>query len=606
MTAPNDDILRVREANPIERVVGEVVNLKSKGRELVGLCPFHDDHKPSMNVIPAKGIFHCFVCGTGGNVYTFVQKYHSMDFGEAIRYLAEKANIKLTPFRPRGSSGGESHDSDGPRTSRQDLLFANAFAASFFQKILSLDHGAAARAIIEKRGIVPSAVSGFAVGAGPDRWDGLLLAIQAAKLDIQPFVDAGLLKRRETGDGYYDSFRNRLMFPILDKTARVVAFGGRIINPDDTPKYLNSPESPLFNKSATLYALPQARALAMKSRRIVVVEGYMDVIACHQAGFTNVVATLGTALTIQHARELRLIADEIVLLFDGDDAGQKAADRAFDVFFKESIDVSIATLARVTDAKDPDELLKREGGKELLTRALAESTPLLKYRYQRLREKVKGAGPAALERALREDLGKLAELGWNDAHPTRKQLILRQLAEVTGLSTQAILAAMPKGRDASRYEKADAPVEISDHARTFSAAEHVLGCILNSGNLWIELKPLEQDGLLQHEYNSEFIRPIVEAIRDLAEDGDNPVLGTVLTHLHQTESAQTAVSLARRVEILTDNDAERLAALFADTRKRLAAETPAEVSADPMEKIKQLRQQRQTTGRDPRRTPRPS
>jgi len=458
--------------------------------------------------------------------------------------------------------------------------------------------------VIEKRSLSPQAVTQFMLGASPDRWDGLVLAVKAAKMDLEVFAAAGLIKRRENGDGYYDTFRNRLMFPIQDKTARIVAFGARKIKEEDEPKYLNSPESPLFNKSATLYALPQARALAMKTRRVAVVEGYMDVIACHQAGITNVVATLGTALTREHARELRLIADEIVLLFDGDDAGQKAADRAFDVFFRESIDVSIATLKSVTTAKDPDELLKLEGGKATLERALKQSTPLLNYRYQRLRAKVAGAGPAAMERALREDLSTLAELGWNEAHPTRRQLILQQLSTVTGLSAQAILAAMPKGRDAAKTGTQDE--QPTSEVAPLTQAEHLIGCVLNAGGLWIELKSDEQEMLCSATYSRAAMQQIVQVIRDLAEDGADPAITNVLGHLQDPLVAELAVSVARSVERLTEGDSERIRAHFADARQRLASRvTRTEQSTNPLERLQLLQQRRKASGHDPSRAPKP-
>ncbi|MBU6414300.1 MAG: DNA primase [Planctomycetes bacterium] len=608
MSSRDDDKARVKDASPIERVIGDVLALKPKGRELVGLCPFHEDRRPSMNVIPSKQIFHCFVCQSGGDVFTFVQKYHNMEFREALEYLAERANITLTPWKPERGSAPLSPG----QSTRPDILRASATANDYFRKILQHpQHGALARAVIAKRGLTDWAVEEFSLGASADRWDGLEVAARAANLDLAHFLNAGLFKKRENGDGLYDTFRARLMFPIQDKTGRVVAFGARAIKEGDEPKYLNSPETPIFNKSATLYALPQSRQTIQKTKRVVVVEGYMDVIACHQAGVRNVVATLGTALTREHARELRLIADEVVLLFDGDDAGQRAADRAFDVFFHESIDVSIATLAAVTDAKDPDELLKREGGKATLERAIANSTPLLEYHYNRLRSKLKGAGPAAVERAIREDLQRLSQLGLETAEPTRRQLIIQRLNQITGLDAGSILAAMPRGRRAAASEEPDP--QSSTLARlaggTLSAAEVAIGCALNRGELWSEAKPNHIQALLQIEYRAQVSRELADKADLVTVRGDHPSLREVLDELTTEEARSAAVTLSERIGKECAHDAARLARMWADALARVVADVGIRdhppPGDDPLAILVARAKARGTAGADVRRIPRP-
>ena len=386
-TRHNEDKERVRDASDIVRVIGEHMAIKAKGREYVALCPFHDDHKPSMQIVPHKQIFHCFVCGSGGDVFTFVEKYHKMEFREAMEYLAERAGIELTKFSSAPAAGTTADGGPAPVT-RSDLINANKAATDFFRAILNhADHGKLARDTIARRGIAPEMVEQFQIGASPDRWDGLVLTLQNKKLDNRAFLEAGLLKRREQGDGLYDALRNRLIFPIHDQIGRVIAFGGRKLKEEDEPKYLNSPETRLFEKAGTLYGLHQASRSIQAKRFAIITEGYTDTIACHQGGFTNAVATLGTALTPRHAQVLRRLCDTVVLLFDGDDAGQRAADRAVEVFFAEDLDVKIATLSGVTDAKDPDELLKREGGAAILQKAIDSATDLLSYRYARIRQK---------------------------------------------------------------------------------------------------------------------------------------------------------------------------------------------------------------------------
>lgn len=609
MSNRDDDKARVKDASPIERVVGDVVALKPKGRELVGLCPFHEDRRPSMNVIPSKQIFHCFVCQTGGDVFSFVQKYHNMEFREALEYLAERANITLSPWKPE--RGGTPVVAGQP--TRAEILRASALATEYFRKILQHpQHGAAAREVIAKRGISDWAVEEFALGASAERWDGLEVSIRAANLELAPFLHAGLFKKREGGDGVYDTFRNRLMFPIQDKTGRVVAFGARKIKEEDEPKYLNSPETIFFNKSATLYALPQARQTIQKTKRVVVVEGYMDVIACHQAGVRNVVATLGTALTREHARELRLIADEVVLLFDGDDAGQRAADRAFDVFFHESIDVAIATLASVTDAKDPDELLKREGGKPVLERAIQHATPLLEYHYQRLRTSLKGAGPAAIERAIRADLQRLAQLGLDTAEPTRRQLIIQRLNQITGLDAGSIFAAMPKGRrieSGASTEQAESSALSRLATGSLTAAEIAIGCALNRGEFWSEANPVEIKALLTTEFRSQVSRELADKADLVTLRGDHPALAEVMEELTTHEARSAAVALSERIGRECAHDAARLARMWADAIARVVADAGISQQglpgADPLAILQARLQARGAGGADVRRMPRP-
>ncbi len=601
------DVERVRDAADIVRIVGEHLTLKAKGREYVGLCPFHDDHKPSMCVVPHKQIFHCFVCGAGGDVFSFIERYHRMEFREALEYLAERCNITLTrrgghggPALRAGSEAGEhgseshateSHATEG-RATRGQLAEANALAASFFRAILNHeDHGKIAREIIERRGISPEMVERFTLGAAPDRWDGLAMKVDALGQDRELFAAAGLLKARETG-GHFDFFRNRLMFPIRDQIGRVIAFGARIIDEEDTPKYLNSPDSPLFNKSAAIFGLHQAVQAIQRERTAIITEGYTDVIACHQAGIEHTVATLGTALTPGHATILRRLCDTVVLLFDGDAAGLMAADRAVEVFFHETIDVRIATLDRYTDAKDPDELLKREGGREVFDRAIAGSVELLDFRFARLREKLAGAGLSALERATTEEIRNLARLGFHKATPIRRQLILRRLAEITGLKESLLADQMRQAKpppsqyiehEESRPSDKDL-VMSSGSATDPQRLVEALGCILTDGSLWIALTEEERDLLSPESFGTPAARAIAGAVREVAHAGKQPVLRAVLDTLEDAAVKAQAVAIQTNTEQTTE---ERLAASLADClmqeRRRLAEQKLTNTQAQDSE-----------------------
>ena len=604
----SDDKERVRDASDIVRVVGEHVALRARGREYVGLCPFHDDHKPSMTVVPHKQIFHCFTCGAGGDVFSFIQKYHRMEFREAMVYLAERAGITLS------AGPGEGDEPRGP--SRADLVQANATACGFFRAILRHEeHGVAARELIERRGISEEMVEAFAIGAAPNRWDGLLMTIRGKQLSPEDFAEAGLLKARE--DGFYDTFRNRLIFPIHDQIGRVIAFGGRRVDDADEPKYLNSPESRLFDKSSTLYGLHHASRAIQSQRTAIVTEGYTDVIACHQAGFENVVATLGTALTAGHGRVLRRLCDTVVLLFDSDEAGQKAADRAVEVFFAEPVDVKIATLGEAS-AKDPDELLKTPGGADVFRSAIAGAADVFAFRFDRLRLRLKDAGATQTAQAIEQELARLAELGLSDLPPLRRQLVIRHLARIAGVSEEMIRSTMPAGRGGERRARrgGDAPPDLSDEARAAqwrsgSAWDNLVGCVLCDGSLWSAMDATIRERLCDRAYGSALAGAIAHTIDRVAASGIVPDVTAVLLELDSLEVKDAAVALEEHVKTATEGDASRLRAFWREclgdaSRGVAEAEVKSDDKADSLvELIERRRRLHAEFGIDPTRLPRP-
>jgi DNA primase len=530
MFSPGDrgDVERVKDASDIVRIIGEHLALKPKGREFVGLCPFHDDKTPSLHVVPAKHFYKCFSCGAAGDVLTFVQKHLRMEFREALEYLAQRAGIELTKQR------GSHEDSTGP--GRRDLHAACQNACDFFRE--TLRHPVAGKPgqnVITTRGISPEMVEAFQLGLAPDAWDGLSNKF-ARKFGPEVLFAAGLLKRRENGSGHYDTFRNRLIFPIADKTGRVIAFGARKIKPEDEPKYLNSPETPLFHKSSTLYALHLAARTIQETRTAIICEGYTDVIACHQAGFRNAVATLGTALTLEHARQLRLLCDKVVLLFDGDEAGQRAADRAVSVFFREPVDVHVATLSAYTDAKDPDELLKREGGGEVFKKVLAGAPDVLTYRFARLQATLTDVGPSKRSWLLMEHVEQMVAAGLANMPPVRQSLIVRLLASVSQVSETAIWEAI-KDRQRTRSH-----VERILKSRP-TPHEEVLSLLLDHLPLWQCLNEEDKNALAPETFEAPLI-PVASSVHKAAEDGEDEWSPDFLSDL---ESRQIALNLRDRV-----------------------------------------------------------
>ncbi|MFN0131562.1 MAG: DNA primase [Phycisphaerales bacterium] len=559
--AGHEEKERVRDASDIVRVIGEHVSLKAKGREFMGVCPFHDDHDPSMHVVPGKQIFHCFVCGAGGDVFAFVQRFHQLEFREAIEYLAQRANIALLPRTRAAQAAAEGADA-GP--TRADLVWANGVAASYFQAILRHgEHGRAAREAIAARGISAEMVEAFALGASADRWDGLATTIRGKQMPNAAFVATGLLRPRESDGSFYDGFRNRLIFPIHDQLGRVIAFGARKLKAEDEPKYLNSPESAIFEKSGTLYGLHLAARAIQTVRVAVVTEGYTDTIACHQAGLSNVVATLGTALTARHARVLRRLCDTVILLFDGDEAGMKAADRAVEVFFAEDLDVRIATLSSVTDAKDPDELLKRPGGVEVLRQVLSAARDLLEFRCARLAERVEGAGPAVMSRKISEELERLVQIGFNRLPLLRRRLITRRIAEVVGLDETTVWQSVPVGRSAGSASEPARPTSQP------SARELALGCLLAYPDLWSTLTDRDKESLDPAMWEAAEQRAVAEATFDAAASGAGVDLEAVRQRLEDAGAQAAATGLYMRVMAMTEGRADRGAECLRDCLGRL-------------------------------------
>lgn len=451
----HSEVDQVRDATDLIALIGENLALRPKGREHVGLCPFHDDHKPSLTVVThkANAFYKCHSCGATGNAFNFVMDYHKMTFPEALKYLAERAGIKLTQKRK------DRRESDGP--SNEQLYKANAFACSYFMNVLSHPKlGKVARKMIEDRKIPPKSVEDFQIGAAADSWEGLLEYARSKGATTSILAAAGLIKSRSEDRGYYDSFRNRVIFPICDELGRPIAFGGRQLDPDDEPKYLNSPESPVFYKSKMLYGLHLAKRSIIKSKQAIVVEGYTDVLACHQRGICNVVGTLGTALTRDHARILGRLCEQVVLIFDPDEAGMKAADRAVELFFAEPVDIKICVLP---DKMDPDDLLQQDDGVDRLQQAISDAQDALPYKANRFRKQFsQTTGSATQYRLLEQFMNDLSSLGFGQMPGVRRRRTVADLSQLLGVSINDIEKAIPKRRQQySNFESIqEPPVEI--------------------------------------------------------------------------------------------------------------------------------------------------
>lgn len=547
----NQDRDRIVAATDLVALIGEHIQLRPKGREHVGLCPFHDDSRPSMAVYQkADGQFYkCFACGAGGNAISFMIEFHKMSFPEALRELAQRASIELSV----------THDDTQTGTRTSDLRKATEAASIWYQRRLADEaSGASARAILTERGISEEMIQDFMLGYAPDEWDALCSRVSMLEqharsgekqaIPFDAFLETGLIRARKDGSGHFDNFKNRLIFPICNEMGRPIAFGARKINPEDEPKYLNSPESPLFAKSSTLYALNLARKAIIDEKHAIVVEGYTDAIACHQAGVRNVVATLGTAFTREHARRLERLCNRVTLLFDGDAAGQRAADKAVEVFFQSEIDLGICTLP---GGADPDDLLRTPEGLTAFHDAVNSAKDSLEHLTSMFRRAYSDAsGVSERQNVISGMLDRLANLGFANMDGIRKHLVLDELSKTTGIPeaelNRGLIARGPRKRptdDTSSHEQVDTEYP-NDDVEQFEAptievsrrrhiAERCLLALLvkdpELGRLSVpagegthlpvsELFPASQFKVPEHHALAETLIPLIEAGKALQID----------------------------------------------------------------------------------------
>lgn len=451
---PPDFIDQVLARVDIVDVIDRRVPLRRKGKEYQACCPFHEEKTPSFTVSPSKQFYHCFGCGEHGTAIGFLMKHAHLGFVEAVEELAESAGLQL----PATSAARADVP---PEAQPAPLLDIVAEANRWFQRQLRQPHAKHAIAYLKGRGLDGRTSADFGIGYAPDGWDGLASALGDSDLRRRRLIKAGLLAQRDQPGGagkagkVYDRFRNRVIFPIEDHRGRVVAFGGRILG-EGEPKYLNSPETPLFHKGAELYALHRARADIGRSGRSIVVEGYMDVVGLAQFGVGNAVATLGTATTRTHLQRLFRLAPEIVFCFDGDRAGRAAAWKAMQTALPEMHDGRRAAFLFLPEGEDPDSVVRAEGGEGFAAR-VERAAPLDEFLFTTLLEQVDlatTAGKAGLVALAKPLLAQLPGGAW-------REMLSARLSTETGLSAHQIdtqRASQPgRGRAAGRHSQPGQP-----------------------------------------------------------------------------------------------------------------------------------------------------
>jgi len=430
---PDEKIDEIRAASDIVDVVGEYVRLKRQGSNLFGLCPFHNEKSPSFSVNPEMGIFKCFGCGEGGDVFSFISKMEMVSFPEAARILAERAGIEI----PQSDEARE-------RASETDAIYeALRTAARFYYFCLTReDSGAKALAYLKDRGFSADTIKQFGLGYAPDQWDALLNHAEEKHLTAEQLEKAGLVLPRKSGDGHYDRFRGRVMFPIFSHIGKVVGFGGRILNGDtDQPKYINSPETDVYHKSRVLYGLYQAKQAIRDAEEAIMVEGYTDVIALHQAGVRNVVASSGTSLTDGQVKVLDRYAQRILLLYDADSAGIAAMQRAIHTVLDQGL---AAYAVALPGDEDPDSYVQEHGSADFREMLKNERQDFVAFMVAAAHADGQMDTPEGEAQTMRDVLATIARM----PDPLLQETYLRRASDVLGV---------PEGRleRVLREERAD-------------------------------------------------------------------------------------------------------------------------------------------------------
>lgn len=526
------DELAVR--NPIEEVVGQYVNLKRSGSNLFGLCPFHGEKTPSFSVAPDKGIYYCFGCHKGGGVINFEMEIEGLSYPDAVRALAQRAGMEV----PEDEQYQD-------RYRKQERLWAlSKEAARYFVSQLYAPAGAEGLRYARSRGMSKGTLTRFGIGFAPNSWDGLCKAMQAKGYTEEELKGAGLVSVSEKNGSIYDRFRNRLMFPIIDVRGNVIGFGGRVMD-DSKPKYLNSPETEIFNKRKNLFALNVAKKT--KLGFLILVEGYMDAIALHQYGFDCAVASLGTSLTEEHATLLSRYTEQVVLIYDGDEAGQNATKRAIPMLERAGLQVKVL---QMRDAKDPDEFLKKFGA-DRFKLLLEESSNRVEYQLRSIQKKY----DLNVDEERVKFISEAAELVSTLGSAVQREVYGNRVAEAGKISPEAMKIEVEKAarrrqyKEKKKQERIDlAPaVAVQPKSRTIryenvksAMAEEVVltQCLSDPALLG------ETEGLRPEEFSSALLGRVFDQLQQQSSQGMIPSVAG-LTDFTGEEMAHIAGILQR-------------------------------------------------------------
>lgn len=518
MIIPEHKIEEIREATDIVDLISGYVTLKKKGQNYFGLCPFHQEKTASFSVNAAKQIFHCFGCHAGGNVFTFLMRHEGLSFPEAAQFLARRAGIALEL---------QEQDETVVRET-ETLYFLNESATTFFRRNLAAAQGEEGRAYLQQRGIPQEIIERFELGYALPEWDALARELSPSFKDDDILLKAGLILKKESG-GYYDRFRDRIIFPIRNLSGRVVAFGGRILKPqENAPKYINSPDTPVYSKGKALYGLFQTRDDIRHEGSAVFVEGYMDFLALYAAGIRNVVATLGTSLTEDQARLIRRYTKKVVLLYDSDEAGIKATLRGADILLEADVDVAVVILP---EKHDPDSFV-REKGEQKLREYIDQAGDIFDFRMKRL----SGLPPESRGDEIRQLLESLSHM----KDRIGRNLILSKISEKLHIGEKVLwteLEYILRNRGRNRPGSSSVGRQLSDlgkvakASRLEKAAEDLVRILLHH---W-EYAALIFANLEMSDVEATKVYPLLKYLNNRFKGEKPPAEEEIVHHLHDVE-----------------------------------------------------------------------
>ncbi|MCF8091040.1 MAG: DNA primase [Desulfotignum sp.] len=530
MFIPEDKISEILNASDIVDIVSESVILKKSGQNFFGLCPFHSEKTPSFSVNPAKQIFHCFGCSAGGNSISYVMKYHGLSFPEAVKMLARRYNIvleigHLDPVKKRHLALKES------------LFRLNKKVMGFYENLLRQDrYGYHARQYLEKRNITQTTIDEFHLGYAMDQWEGVVGFLKNGKIGRQAALNSGLILPRKNQNGFYDRFRNRLMFPIFDINMQVAGFGGRVMD-DSMPKYMNSPETPVYSKTRILYGLHAAKQHCRKTGTVHIVEGYFDFLSLFQNGIKNTVATLGTALTAEHVRVLKGYAPSMVLVFDSDAAGINAARRSIKTFMNEGVDTRILVLPR---GEDPDTYVVNHGPDAFL--GLVDQAKSVMQFLLQVSMDTHGLSVEGRIRILDDMKPFLA--GIQDS--ALRSLHIRELAETLSIDEKAVLEKVKEQVTHGVSENGLAPdQQVDDQALTSDPREkQLLSLMLHCPDI---ISTVQQSEVLDCFYSQQLCH--IGKIIAKADTGQKGFVNHVMAKMEKEGDKELVASLAMADEL---------------------------------------------------------
>ena len=537
-------IEELKMRNNIEDVVSSYVRLTRSGQNLKGLCPFHSEKTPSFTVFAGEGNFYCFGCGAGGDVITFIMKAENLAYPEALEFLANRVGMEL-PKDYRNKDEG---------MSRSEIVSMNREAAKYFYScLMNPKTPQGLEYFTKKRGFSLPLIKRFGMGYAPEGWNGLRDHLKSKGYSYEQMLQANLIQKSREKESYYDVFRNRVMVPILDVSGNVIAFGGRLLEDGKQPKYLNTSDTPAFRKSKNLFALNFAKDYC--SDRMILCKGYMDVIALHGAGFSNAVATLGTAMTPDHARMMKRYTKSVVISYDADTAGQNAADKAFRLLGEVGLE---AKLLKVENAKDPDEFIKKFG-KDAFRKLLDGSKPQFEFKFDRIAGKY---NLNSLEDKIKAS-GKVARLIATFPSSVERELYISRASERLGVQKTSLSNDVERLRRAEqRKQKNEHAGEILRQAQGYSdrvnpqiignvgaarAKEAILGLLLLKND--VAERVFREKSLSEEDFVTDFHKKVFLMLKEAWEAGEPPELSTLSDRLSADEIGRLMHLKLQRAEL---------------------------------------------------------